>query len=156
MFAQGEAVRVHELACGVDGSMLLTELGVYACGSNRHNKLGLNPRLGFLMAMKNIFTTAEVERSLLPTCVKALARYKVRALAMGAHHTAALVDPHQLLTFGRNLEGQLGNGTTRPQHSLVEVKCLQDKHILVRSYAYYTRKHLILILIVCTSMYLPK
>ena len=126
-------VRVLDVACGVDGSMLRTELGVYACGSNRHNKLGLNPRQGFLMAMKNIFTTGDTERALTPLCVKPLARYTVRALALGAYHTAALVDPHRLLTFGRNDEGQLGNGTTCPQQSLVGVKCLQDKHILVRT-----------------------
>lgn len=68
----------------------------------------------------------------MPQCVKALSRYKVRTISLGPHHSAALVDPHQLLTFGRNFEGQLGNGTAQPQHSIVDVKCLQDKHILVR------------------------
>ena len=51
-----EGVRVRESRCGVDGSMLLTDVGgVLACGCNEHNKLGLNQRQGFLMAMKNIF-----------------------------------------------------------------------------------------------------
>ena len=36
--------------------MLLTDVGsVLACGNNEYNKLGLNQRQGFLMAMKNIF-----------------------------------------------------------------------------------------------------
>ena len=51
-----EGVRLRESRCGVDGSMLLTDVGgVLACGCNEHNKLGLNQRQGFLMAMKNIF-----------------------------------------------------------------------------------------------------
>jgi NIMA (never in mitosis gene a)-related kinase len=52
-----EPVKMVEARCGVDGTMLLTDMGgVFACGSNEHNKLGLNHRQGFLMAMKNIFT----------------------------------------------------------------------------------------------------
>lgn len=50
-------VLVREVYCGPDGTMFLTDVGsVYACGNNEHNKLGLNNRQGFLMAMKNIFT----------------------------------------------------------------------------------------------------
>ena len=42
--------------CGDDGTMLLSDVGtVLACGNNDYNKLGLNQRQGFLMAMKNIF-----------------------------------------------------------------------------------------------------
>ncbi len=47
---------VRDVRCGRDGSMLLTDVGsVLACGNNEFNKLGLNARQGFLMAMKNIF-----------------------------------------------------------------------------------------------------
>ena len=43
--------------------MLLTDVGsVLACGNNEHNKLGLNQRQGFLMAMKNIFNKVEEEK----------------------------------------------------------------------------------------------
>lgn len=51
-----EPVVIVDIHCGNDGTMFLTETGaVLACGSNRNNKLGLNNRQGFLMAMKNIF-----------------------------------------------------------------------------------------------------
>ena len=51
-----EPVVIVDVYCGNDGSMFLTDAGaVLACGSNRNNKLGLNNRQGFLMAMKNIF-----------------------------------------------------------------------------------------------------
>ena len=52
-----EPVVFRDVQCGVDGTMFITDMGgVFACGSNEHNKLGLNNRQGFLMAMKNIFT----------------------------------------------------------------------------------------------------
>ena len=52
-----DSVCVRDVRCGRDGTMLLTDVGqVLACGSNECNKLGLNARQGFLMAMKNIFT----------------------------------------------------------------------------------------------------
>ena len=56
-----ESVCVREVRCGVDGTVLLTEVGsVLACGNNEHNKLGLNQRQGFLMAMKNIFNKVRI------------------------------------------------------------------------------------------------
>ena len=52
-----DSVCVRDVRCGRDGTMLLTDVGsVLACGNNEYNKLGLNARQGFLMAMKNIFT----------------------------------------------------------------------------------------------------
>ena len=52
-----EPVVFRDVQCGVDGTIFITDMGgVFACGSNEHNKLGLNNRQGFLMAMKNIFT----------------------------------------------------------------------------------------------------
>ena len=51
-----DTVFVRNVRCGYDGTMLLTDVGsVLACGNNEYNKLGLNQRQGFLMAMKNIF-----------------------------------------------------------------------------------------------------
>jgi len=48
---------IRDVRCGVDGTMFITDVGsVYACGNNMDNKLGLNNRFGFIMAMKNIFT----------------------------------------------------------------------------------------------------
>lgn len=49
--------------------MFLTDVGsVYACGSNSDNKLGLNNRQGFIMAMKNIFTKVCVLRIKILIC----------------------------------------------------------------------------------------
>jgi len=61
-------VAVRDCRCGHDGSALITDVAsVLACGNNEHNKLGLNERQGFLMAMKNIFNKVLLQ-SILP-CV---------------------------------------------------------------------------------------
>ncbi len=59
-----EKVVVRKVYCGADGTLLISEdNAIFAFGCNRHNKLGLNHRQGFLMAMKNIFTNINVEGS---------------------------------------------------------------------------------------------
>lgn len=52
-----EPVFIQDVKCGIDGTMFLTDVGMLlACGNNEDNKLGLNNRQGFLMAMKNMFS----------------------------------------------------------------------------------------------------
>lgn len=64
-----EPVVIRDVFCWVDGTMFLTDVGsVYACGSNSDNKLGLNNRQGFIMAMKNIFTKVCVLRIKILIC----------------------------------------------------------------------------------------
>uniref|UniRef100_K1QS00 non-specific serine/threonine protein kinase n=1 Tax=Magallana gigas TaxID=29159 RepID=K1QS00_MAGGI len=122
-----EPVVIRDVFCGVDGTMFLTDVGsVYACGSNSDNKLGLNNRQGFIMAMKNIFTKTEVEGSNVPTPVRALARHRVLGISMGACHTAVIVEPGHIYTFGKNSEGQLGIGDTKPSRAPVEVKAMLE------------------------------
>ena len=56
-------VVVRECRCGSDGSALITDVAsVLACGNNEHNKLGLNQRQGFLMAMKNMFNKVQCDK----------------------------------------------------------------------------------------------
>ena len=123
-----ESVIFTDVQCGVDGTMLISDVGgVFACGNNENNKLGLNNRQGFLMAMKNIFTKTEVDGTNIPTPVRALARHRVLSVSMGLYHTAAIVEPGHVITFGKNSEGQLGNQNSKPSGNPVEVKALRDK-----------------------------
>lgn len=56
-----DPVAVVDCRAGIDGTALLTDVGsVLACGNNDFNKLGLNQRQGFLMAMKNIFNKVSI------------------------------------------------------------------------------------------------
>ncbi|KAL3886394.1 hypothetical protein ACJMK2_026392 [Sinanodonta woodiana] len=126
-------VVIREVRCGVDGTMFLTDVGsVFACGSNAENKLGLNNRQGFIMAMKNIFTKTEVEGQNVPTSVRSLARHRVEDISIGPHHTAVIVEPGHVFTFGRNSEGQLGIDNRKPANAPVEVKYMSEKGIVNR------------------------
>lgn len=51
---------------------------------------------------------------------------------MGPYHTAVLVEGGTVITFGRNAEGQLGNGDNKPQQGLVQVKSLLNVNSMVR------------------------
>ena len=45
---------------------------------------------------------------------------------MGLNHTAVIVEPGHVYTFGRNIEGQLGIGNTKPQNNIMEVKSMPE------------------------------
>lgn len=123
-----EAVIFKDVQCGADGTMLISDVGgVFACGNNEYNKLGLNNRQGFLMAMKNIFTKTEVEGKNVPTAVRALASHRVLTVSMGAYHTAFIVEHGHVITFGKNSDGQLGTLNTKPTNAPVELKTLEGK-----------------------------
>ncbi|KAL4216374.1 hypothetical protein ACF0H5_024101 [Mactra antiquata] len=125
-----EPVLIHEVFCGHDGTMFLTEEGmrVLACGSNTDNKLGLNQRQGILGAMKNIFIRTEVEGQKVPTSVRL--RQRVIDISMGRHHTAIIVEPGHVYTFGRNNEGQLGIEGTKSVNAPVLVKTMEEKNVV--------------------------
>lgn len=121
---------IREVFCGFDGTMFLTDdrMRVFACGCNTENKLGLNQRQGILGAMKNIFIRTEVEGQKVPTSVRL--RQRVIDISMGRHHTAVIVEPGHVYTFGRNREGQLGIEGTKPNNAPVLVKSMEDKCIV--------------------------
>ncbi|XP_072021077.1 LOW QUALITY PROTEIN: uncharacterized protein [Amphiura filiformis] len=125
-----DPVFIQQVKCGMDGTMFLTDMGcLLACGNNENNKLGLNNRQGFLMAMKNIFTKTEVEGRKVPTVIKTLSTFRVLDMVLGPHHSAIIVDPGVIYTFGRNVEGQLGMGNTKPREAPAQVRNLSDKRV---------------------------
>ncbi|KAG7466419.1 hypothetical protein MATL_G00164470 [Megalops atlanticus] len=105
---------IASVHCGCDGTFLLTESGkVLACGNNEFNKLGLNQGISGIMnhsgemdGSAEVYQGVPYTTSL--TLVKLLARYKIRAIAPGKTHTAAIDERGRLLTFGCNKYGQLG------------------------------------------------
>ncbi|CAG0891893.1 unnamed protein product [Cyprideis torosa] len=112
--------RFKKVFCGGDGTMFIDEHGAaFACGNNARNKLGLNPT--------GIFSGSSVENALVPTRVNI--HYNVRDIFLGSDHTAVLTDRNQIVTFGRNSDGQLGRGHTRNSSSPALVKALGQKII---------------------------
>ena len=87
---------------GGDHSLALTSTGqVLAWGSNSNGQLG------------NGTTTI----SSIPVAVSLPSGTTVTAIAGGTSHSLALTSTGQVLAWGRNLEGELGNGTTTTDSS---------------------------------------
>ena len=72
-----------------------------------------------------------MEGQKVPTSVRSLSSHSVIDVSMGANHTAVIVEPGHVLTFGRNVEGQLGIGGTKPANNPVQVKAIKEKNIVV-------------------------
>ncbi|XP_072134252.1 uncharacterized protein [Mobula birostris] len=129
-----EQIFIKDVKCGLDGTMFLTDTGsLLACGNNQYNKLGLNERRGLLMQMTMLFARTDVEGRKVPTVVKALRNQHVSDAVLGPSHTIVLVEPGNVFTFGRNTEGQLGTGNTKPYKMPVHVKQLQHQTISIIS-----------------------
>ena len=92
--------------------------------------------------IKNMYflLQTEVEGQTEFTLVRALARHRVLDISMGPDHSAVLVAPGHVYTFGKNTEGQLGNGNTKLQSAPIAVKIFQDKPAFVSFHIYYHRQ----------------
>ncbi|GFY41549.1 hypothetical protein TNIN_384791 [Trichonephila inaurata madagascariensis] len=111
--------------------MFLTERGtLLACGQNDYNKLGMNEQKGFLMQMKQFIARTEIEKQNVPIKLSWL-RQKVISVSMGAMHTAVLVEPGKVVTFGCNKSGQLGRGNLRSHSTPAVVKSMGDRTVTV-------------------------
>ncbi|XP_023039996.2 serine/threonine-protein kinase Nek9 isoform X4 [Piliocolobus tephrosceles] len=103
-----KALIIVAVQCGYDGTFLLTQSGkVLACGLNEFNKLGLNQCMSGII---NHEAYHEVPYTTSFTLAKQLSFYKIRTIAPGKTHTAAIDERGRLLTFGCNKCGQLGVG----------------------------------------------
>ncbi|XP_060037244.1 serine/threonine-protein kinase Nek9 isoform X1 [Erinaceus europaeus] len=103
-----KALIIVSVQCGCDGTFLLTQSGkVLACGLNEFNKLGLNQCMSGII---NHEAYHEVPYTASLTLAKQLSFYKIRTIAPGKTHTAAIDERGRLLTFGCNKCGQLGVG----------------------------------------------
>ncbi|KAM7155116.1 serine/threonine-protein kinase Nek9 isoform 3-T3 [Molossus nigricans] len=83
-----KALIIVSVQCGCDGTFLLTQSGkVLACGLNEFNKLGLNQCMSGII---NHEAYHEVPYTTSFTLAKQLSFYKIRTIAPGKTHTAAI------------------------------------------------------------------
>jgi len=97
---------VTKIAAGLGDSLALTSTGqVLAWGDNASGQLG----------------NASTSSSSTPVQVAVAGGTTVTDIAGGAYHSLARTSAGQVLAWGLNYEGQLGNGTTTDSHTPVEV-----------------------------------
>ncbi|XP_077861662.1 serine/threonine-protein kinase Nek8-like, partial [Saccoglossus kowalevskii] len=109
----------HVVAVGADGE-------VFAWGKGQDGRLGLGNEEDYATA--NCPPT-EVEGRKVPTVIKALSKFKVLDMILGPTHSAVIVEPGHVYTFGKNTEGQLGAGNIKPREVPVMVKDLSNKTV---------------------------
>ena len=78
-----------------------------------------------------MYAQTEVEGRKVPTKIKVLSSFRVIDMILGHHHSAVVVEPGVLYTFGKNTDGQLGVGNTKPREAPMQVKEMSDKVIMV-------------------------
>lgn len=79
-----------------------------------------------------IIFKVQVDGKNVPTAVKVLSKHRVLDVSLGASHSAALVEPGLVYTFGDNQMGQLACGNCKPRDVPAIVKALEDKTTAVR------------------------
>lgn len=107
--------------CGIDSSVVLTQENVmFACGSNRGNKLALDRE-----------TRARVEESLsfMSVPISSFDNKSIRSVALGSSHGAAVTFDGKLYTYGSNSFGQLGYQREGLSREPQVVKSLEDKTV---------------------------
>ncbi|XP_062902148.1 serine/threonine-protein kinase Nek9 isoform X1 [Mobula hypostoma] len=124
------SLSVVSVQCGSDGTFFVTQSGkVLACGNNEYNKLGLNHYMRGLRTQHSK-PDQEVPYMTTLTLSKQLAIYRVKTIAAGKTHTAAIDERGRLLTFGCNKYGQLGVGDYRKRDGInVLVGALGGKQV---------------------------
>lgn len=105
-----EAVQVVNIATGQQHSLLLTDGKVYAFGGNTDGQLGDG-------------TTLDRHT---PVMVEGLEGIEVIAVAAGDRHSMALSADGKVYTWGRNNQGQIGDGTIMHRYTPMLVRALED------------------------------
>ncbi|CAD5206420.1 unnamed protein product [Bursaphelenchus okinawaensis] len=123
---------IANVKCGPDCTMLITVSGtVIVMGSNKYNKLNLNYRMGFFANVKD--TKTDIENAETPIALKPFPARVVDA-SLGWHHSGVLLENGHVHLFGRNVMGELGNGTCqtmqfwmayKPVKALMSNVCVQ-------------------------------
>ena len=113
--------RARAVYCGIDSSVVVTQDNImFACGSNRGNKLALDQENG---------VTVEESLSFMSVSTKSFGSSPVQSVSLGTSHGAVVTSEGKVYTFGSNSFGQLGyhreGGSKQPQ----VVKCLEDKTV---------------------------
>ncbi|XP_065681888.1 uncharacterized protein LOC100207375 isoform X1 [Hydra vulgaris] len=122
-----EKVFIQNVQCSSNGTVFISDAGnLFACGSNQGNKLGLNPRQGFLYQFRSKSSKNIVEKAKVPTLVKYSCKYQISTMQFGTSHCTMMSVDGKVYTNGENEYGQLGCGNLKPRELLSNVKGLEE------------------------------
>lgn len=117
-------IKIKRVFCGNDSSMFLDEMGcVWACGSNKFNKLGLNE--------VTLTRVKKVERSLYPERLKGL-KDSVVSVGIGPVNTTLLFKSGNVLVLGSNEEAQMSCGHIGFVGRPTNIRCVSDQEVRPR------------------------
>lgn len=108
-------LKVRSIYCGGNGSMIITTNGqLLACGLNTNNKLALSTMFQHIEKSLHFIPVRNVKQ-------------KIIDVSMGEHHTILISELGNVITLGRNSEGQLGRGHCKPNAQPEAVQGLQKR-----------------------------
>ncbi|GAB6021148.1 hypothetical protein CHUAL_003779 [Chamberlinius hualienensis] len=93
-------IRVISVSCGATHTVAITDVGVYAWGSNRYGQLGLGPSTPTGMCCQRVE----------PTPVFSLSGVLLTDVTCGQYHTLGLAVDGVVYSWGWGVHGQLGHG----------------------------------------------
>nr|XP_042901632.1 serine/threonine-protein kinase Nek8 isoform X2 [Parasteatoda tepidariorum] len=103
-------IKPEKIFCGMDCSfIILADMSVMACGSNRHNKLAMDTGEGFPVENVHLFTLIASEP---------LSCQKITSISSGKSHSAFLTETNELYSVGSNRHFQLGWGNSALDYSM--------------------------------------
>ncbi|XP_066917979.1 uncharacterized protein [Clytia hemisphaerica] len=122
-------VFIRGVQCSMDGTMFIADTGTtFACGKNDGNKLGINPRQGFLLQFRSRSNKVITSTSI-PTLNKDMCKYQVSAIKFGGQHCCLINENGQAFSSGNNTEAQLGCGNTKTRDVLTPTKLFEGARI---------------------------
>ena len=95
-------IKVLEIACGMEHSIVRTSFGLYSWGDNKCGQLGLG----------------DLNRRQLPSVINSLSNNQIISVACGENHSLVIDCFNRVFVFGDNRHGQLGNGTKDPYQTI--------------------------------------
>jgi NIMA (never in mitosis gene a)-related kinase len=101
------SMEIADVYCGADATAVVTkDSRLLVCGSNAHNKLGLNPRFGLL-------SRRQVDKAERLTAVKINNKGLVEDVSLGQYCTSLVMNTGKVYVLGSNQYGSLGTGRLR-------------------------------------------
>lgn len=107
--------RISDIQCGAEYSIAVSEQDceIYSWGWGDFGRLG----------------HADSSDVFIPTPIASLSGRKVTSVACGDTHTLVVLEGGRLMSFGRNQNGQLGNGSTNDCYEPQEVGALSAERV---------------------------